>query len=104
MAHVVTGGQIDIDDLVPVLRLHLVQEAVKADAGIVDQDIDRADLLLDLRNACCTTLVVADIPFEGGNLGLGGEGAGMVFTPERTSSARPAQRGRRVRHTQVLRW
>src|SRR3546814_2479753 len=40
--------EVGVDDLLPLLRAHLVEGAVAGDAGVVDQDVDRAELLPDL--------------------------------------------------------
>ena len=40
------GGQVDGDDLVPFLDREFLDRRDELDAGIVDQDIDRAELLL----------------------------------------------------------
>src|SRR3546814_873068 len=46
--HVEHRVEVGVDDLLPLLRAHLVEGAVAGDAGVVDQDVDRAELLLDL--------------------------------------------------------
>jgi hypothetical protein len=38
---------VDVDDQVPVLVGHLEQQVVAGDAGVVDQDVDAAELLDD---------------------------------------------------------
>src|SRR5690606_37283839 len=45
--HVVDRVEVGVDDLGPLLRGHLVERGVAGDAGVVDQDIDRTELVLD---------------------------------------------------------
>jgi hypothetical protein len=42
------GGQVDRDDLVPFLDRELLDRRDELDAGIVDEDVDRAELGLGL--------------------------------------------------------
>ena len=43
-----TPVEVGVDDLLPLLRRHLVEHGVAGDAGVVDQHVDRAELGLDL--------------------------------------------------------
>ena len=54
----------------PLLRRHLVEHGVAGDAGIVDQDVDRAEIGLDLLDAGDAGVVVGDRPFVGLDAGL----------------------------------
>src|SRR3546814_19625089 len=44
LGRVETAAEVDAHHHVPVLEAHFVQHAVTGDAGIVDDDVDRADL------------------------------------------------------------
>src|SRR5262245_17193025 len=57
---------------------HLLQHGVARDAGIVDQDLDRADLVLDIDDPLLASEVIADVPFERRDLGFLAEGLGGV--------------------------
>jgi hypothetical protein len=59
------GAEVGVDDLVPLLVGHLVHGAVAGDAGVVDQDVDRPEVLLDLGDAGCDRVVVADVELVG---------------------------------------
>jgi hypothetical protein len=48
-----------------------VERAILGDAGIVDEHIDRAKLSLDLLDARHAGVERTDVPFVGGNAGLG---------------------------------
>ena len=48
---------------VPLVRRHLVEHAVLRDARVVDEHVDRAEVLLDLCQAGDAGLVIADVPF-----------------------------------------
>src|SRR3546814_18077491 len=41
------AGEVGVEDRLPVLVLHPHQQVVAGDAGVVDQDRDRAELLAD---------------------------------------------------------
>ena len=60
--------------LLPHLAGHLEDRAVARDAGIVDDDVDRAELGLDLRHARLARVEIADVPFVGLDAGALGEG------------------------------
>src|SRR5512140_2622995 len=59
---------------------HLLEHGVARDAGIVDQHLDRADLVRNADNALLAGDVVADVPFEHRDLGFLLEGlSGLVI-------------------------
>ena len=62
--------EIGADDGGPLVLGHLVEEAVAGDAGIVDQDVDRPVLGLDLGDAGGAGVVIADVPFVDRDAGL----------------------------------
>ena len=55
------AAEIGVDHLVPLLRRHLVHGGVAGDAGIVDQDLDRAELGFDLLDARFAGFEVGDV-------------------------------------------
>ena len=57
-------------------KLILWKRAVAGDAGVVDQDVDGADLGLDGLDAGLAGGVIADVELEDGDAGLGLEGVG----------------------------
>ena len=71
--HVEAPAEIGVDHLFPVLIAHLQDGAVARDAGIVDDDIDIAEVARDLRAAGLACVVIAHIPFIGGDSGAIGE-------------------------------
>jgi len=73
MRHVEGAGEVGVDDLLPLLRRHLVEHGVAGDARIVDQHLDRAEIGLHLADAGDAGIVVGDRPFVGLDAGLGGE-------------------------------
>ena len=50
---------------------HLVEHSVLGDAGVVDQDVDRPELLRDLRQPRSAFVVVGHVPLVDVNAGLG---------------------------------
>jgi hypothetical protein len=50
-AHVEQRAEIGVDHRSPLLRHHAMKLGVAGDAGIVDQDLDRAELGLNLLHA-----------------------------------------------------
>src|SRR3546814_18548503 len=60
--HVEHRVEVAVDDLLPLLRPHLVEGAVAGDAGVVDQDVDRAHLLLDLAHPRLGALPPGTLP------------------------------------------
>ena len=50
-------------------RLILVQDGVAGDAGVVDHDLDRTDLLLDLRRPRPALVEIADVELVAGDGG-----------------------------------
>src|SRR5665213_18129 len=77
-AHVEARGQIGRDHLAPLLGRHAVQHVVAGDAGVVDQDLDRAESGLDLLHAGRAGREVGNVEFERGDAGLRGERLGRV--------------------------
>ena len=73
VGHVEDAREVGVDDLFPLLRGHLVEHAVAGDAGVVDEDLDRAELGLDLGHARLAGVVIGHRPFEGLDAGLVGE-------------------------------
>ena len=55
------GGKVGPDDVVPVVVRHPVHGAVAGDAGVVDQDVDGAEVGFDLRHAIPDRLEIADV-------------------------------------------
>src|SRR3546814_15796534 len=47
LAAAIDAGEVGVEDRLPVLVLHPHQQVVAGDAGVVDQDRDRAELLAD---------------------------------------------------------
>ena len=47
-----------------------MEGGVLGDAGIVDEDVDRAEISLDLLDACSAGLERTDIPFVHGDAGV----------------------------------
>ena len=62
-AHVEQGIEVGVDDVVPLVRRHLVEHAVFGDSGVVDENIDRPEVLGDLGQPSYTVLVFGDVPF-----------------------------------------
>src|SRR6185437_15583207 len=60
-AQVEHAVEIDLHQLVPLLRRHLAQAGIAGDAGGVDQDVDAAVLLLDARDELPAAVEVAHI-------------------------------------------
>ncbi len=71
MGHVEEAVQVGRDHLVPLLAGHAVEHAVPGDAGIVDQDLDRPQIGLDLGDALDAGVVIGDRPFVDRDAGLG---------------------------------
>jgi len=63
-AEVEGGGQVDADDVIPLLARHAMERRVPGDASIVHEHLDRAEILGDLRDPFGAGVIVADIPFE----------------------------------------
>jgi hypothetical protein len=66
-ATVEAGAEVGVDDLVPLLGGHAVHGAVAGDAGVVDQHLDRSQVLLDLGDAGGDRVEVADVELVGGD-------------------------------------
>ena len=76
--HVEQRVEIGADHLLPLLVRHLLEHGVARDAGIVDQHLDRADLVLDIDDALLAGDIVAHVPFKDRDLGFLLEGLGGV--------------------------
>ena len=75
LGHVEAAAKIDAHHFVPVFPAHLVKHPIAGDPGIIDHDVDRTDILFDLRASRDGRVVIAHVPFVGGYSGLVGEGA-----------------------------
>jgi hypothetical protein len=62
----------------PLVEVHLVEHAVAGDAGVVDQNFDRAEFALHLGNAGSAGVRIGDVPLVNVNAGLGLEGLGLL--------------------------
>src|ERR1700688_4753051 len=60
----------------PLLGRHAVERGVARDAGIVDEDVDRARRGLDLGDARLARREISRVPLEDMDAGLGVEGLG----------------------------
>ncbi len=54
----------------PLLRRHLVEHGIAGDAGIVDEDLDRAEIGLDLGNTLAAGIIVGHVPFVDRDAGI----------------------------------
>jgi hypothetical protein len=79
MGHVEQPAQICADDRIPVLGRDLVEHAVAGDAGIVDEHLDRPEIVLDPGDPFLAGLVIANVPSVHRNAGLFPECAGNVI-------------------------
>ena len=70
VTHAEAGRQIGLNDLVPLFETHLVHGTVTGDSGIVDQYLDRAEVVFDLLYLGLAGIVIADIEAIGCNSGL----------------------------------
>src|SRR5665213_1370231 len=77
-AHIEARGQIGRDHLAPLLGRHAVQHVVAGDTGVVDQDLDRAEIGLDLLHAGRAGREVGNVELERGDACLRGERLGRV--------------------------
>ena len=57
-------GEIDIDNLIPLLLRHLNHRDSLDDAGIIYQDINTTELLLDILHECVYLLLVRNITYD----------------------------------------
>ena len=69
--HVEERVEVRVDDGVPLFRGHFVEHAVFGDAGVVDQNVHRAEVLRDLRQSGRAGLEAADVPLVGLHAGFG---------------------------------
>ena len=63
--------QVRLDDGIPFVRRHLRQRAVAGDPGVVDEDVDAAEMLLDARDGCADGNRIANIATDGVRLAPG---------------------------------
>jgi hypothetical protein len=63
--HVEKRIQIDVDDIMPLLRRHFV--GVAGDPRVIDEDIDRPNFVADFGQSFGAGLVVRNIPFIDGD-------------------------------------
>ena len=75
----ICGGQIGLQDGVPVGALHAHDELVAGDAGVVDQDVDLAELGDGGLDGGFDLLFVGDVERKGGGLAAGGGDFGDQF-------------------------
>ena len=89
-------AQVGLDHLVPVLVLHAQRQVVARDAGVVDEDVDVAELLLDRfdhAHRICAASRTSSTASDAGRLlapifaPLARRGADDVAPPARSSSA-----------------
>ena len=73
LGHVEATTQIGAHHIVPVVIAHVQQCAVAGDAGIVDDDIDRADIAGNLRAGGQRGFVVTNVELVGRDAGFLGE-------------------------------
>jgi len=69
--------QVDGNHGVPLLLAHAEHQAVLGDAGVVDQNVDGAELLLHLRHHLLRLLEVSSV--RGIALGLHAQGGNLVL-------------------------
>ena len=79
MAHVETGSQVGLNDLVPLFESHLVHGPVTRDTGIVDQYLDRTDIAFDGLYRRLAGFVITDIEAVGWNACIGSELVRCLF-------------------------
>src|SRR5258708_36035691 len=63
LGHVETTAQIGVHHLFPILIAHLHAGAIAGDAGVIDDDVDRAEILFDLGNPGVAGIIIGDVPF-----------------------------------------
>ncbi len=73
------GGEIGIEDGVPVGALHAHDELVARDAGIVDEDVDLAEAGDRRFDGGLHLVFVGDVHGEGGGFAAGGADRGGEF-------------------------
>ena len=76
--HVEDAVHIDADHVGPLVVAHLVEEAVAGDAGVVDQDVDGAELILDLLHGAGAVVETADIALDHHDVQRIGDGLGRL--------------------------
>jgi len=67
LGHKEGAGQVDRDDLLPVLVGHLGHGPVDGDTGVVDEDVDPAVLLFHLAQHPAAVIGVADVALVNGD-------------------------------------
>ena len=78
VAEVEAGAEIGVEHRLPALRRHPLQRAVARDPGIVHQDVDGAELPLDLRDARLAGREIAHVPLVDVDAGDGAEALGRL--------------------------
>src|SRR3546814_15398827 len=73
LRHVKAAAEIDVDDFLPHLVGHLQHDAVAGDAGVVDQHIDRAEIVDDPGDAALPGLWFGHVPLLAGKAVLLGD-------------------------------
>jgi hypothetical protein len=86
MSRVEKAGEVGVDDLVPLLRRHLVEHGIARDARIVDKHLDWPELGFDLCYAFATGDIVGYVPFENRNAGHAVEGSRLLVIARITGS------------------
>src|SRR5690606_6685602 len=77
MVHVQCAGEVDVDEPGPVLGGRLDEWLEYVPAGVVDQDVDRPEILLDRRHCRVDLFAVGDVATEGGRAAtVGDDGVG----------------------------
>src|SRR4029450_1412377 len=79
LGHVEAAAEIDVDHLFPRLTAHPFHRAVARDAGIVDQNVDRAEVAFDLMDTGHAGVEVGHIPLVGLDAGALAELACFVL-------------------------
>ncbi len=62
--------QIEADDLAPILERHVEDQCVGIDAGIVDEDVERAEAGDGVGNEAAHRIVIEEIGFDEGTAGV----------------------------------
>src|SRR5215207_2109550 len=95
--HVEDAVEVGVDHLAPLDGRHPVEHRVAGDAGVVDQDIDRAEVRLHLLDAGRAGLVVGDRPLVDRDAGLGLELVRRIVIAGVVRGDRVARRLQRLR-------
>jgi hypothetical protein len=71
--------QVGVDHRVPMIRRHLVEHGITGDACIVDQDVHRTKVILDLLERGFAGFIAAHVPLHHFDAGLGLELVGSFI-------------------------